>query len=120
MVNLSKVLPCAALLAAFAGAASGAQVDGILMTTMCAAKTAKGGPEAASKHERTCNLKSDCAKTGFGVLTSENKFFQFDETGNAKALKVLQESTKKDDMKIIVMGDIHGNRIVVSTLKLVD
>jgi hypothetical protein len=120
MRKVSKVLRSAVLFGALTGAAYAGQVNGILMTTMCAAKAAKGGPEAASKHERTCNLKPDCAKTGFGGLTSENKFFQFDEAGNEKALKALQESSKKDDMQVVVTGKIQGSEIVVSTLKLVD
>lgn len=120
MRNLSKVLRSAVLLGLMTGAAFAEQVNGILMTTMCAAKASKGGPDAASKHERTCNLKPDCAKTGFGVLTSENNFLPFDEAGNEKALKALRESTKKDDMQVTVTGKIEGSKIVVSTLKLAD
>lgn len=120
MRNLPKVIRLTVLLGALTASAFADEVNGILMTTMCAAKTSKGGPEAASKHERTCNLKPDCAKTGFGVLTSENKFFQFDEAGNEEALKALKESTKKDDMQVTVTGKIDGNKIVVSTLKLAD
>lgn len=119
-MTLSKVLRSAVFFGTLAGTAFAGEIDGILMTTMCAAKASKGGPDAAAKHERTCNLKPNCAKTGFGVLTSENKFFQFDEDGNAKALKALEESTKKDDMKVVVTGEIQGSKIIVSTLKLVD
>ena len=120
MSKLSVILRYAVLLGSLAGASFAEEVNGFLMTTMCAAKTTEGGPEAASKHERTCNLKPDCAKTGFGVLTSQSKFLQFDEGGNEKAIKALQESTKKDDMQVVVTGKIQGDKIVVSTLKLVD
>ena len=120
MTNWATLLRCAVLVGVLAGSAFAEQVDGILMTTMCAAKASKGGPDAAAKHERTCNLKPDCSKTGFGVLTSENKFFQFDAAGNEKALKALQESTRKDDMQVVVTGKIEGSKIVVSTLKLAD
>ena len=114
------VIQCAMLLGFLTVGAFAEEVNGILMTSMCAAKAAKGGSEAASKQERTCNLKPDCAKTGFGVLTSESKFIQFDEGGNEKALKALQESTRKDDMQVMVTGKIQGDKIVVSTLKLAD
>lgn len=120
MPNVSRVLRCAVLLGLLTVVAFAEQVNGILMTTMCAAKAAAGAPDAASKHERTCNLRPGCAKTGFGVLTSEKKFFRFDEAGNEKALKALQESTKKDDMQVTVTGKVDGDKIVVSTLKLAE
>jgi|SRR5579883_1655315 len=115
---MRKFLGCFLLAGAMQAAAFADQLNGTLMTTMCAAQAAKGGPEAVAKHERTCNLKPNCAKTGFGVLTSDNKFYRFDEAGEAKALKALQESTKQDDMKVVVTGEIQGSKIVVSSLKL--
>ncbi len=117
-MNWTHLLRSAALIGALAGTAFAEQIDGILMTTMCAAKAVKEGGDAAVKHERTCNLKPNCAKTGFGVLTPDNRFFQFDQAGNEKALKALQESAKKDDMKVVVTGDVQGNKIAVSNLKL--
>ncbi|HLH39961.1 MAG TPA: hypothetical protein VKX39_12495 [Bryobacteraceae bacterium] len=117
-MNWTHILRAAALTGILAGTALAEQVDGILITTMCAAKAVKEGGDAAAKHERTCNLKPNCAKTGFGVLTPDNRFFQFDEAGNAKALKALQESAKKDDMKVVVTGDVQGDKIAVSSLKL--
>ena len=102
------------------GTAFAEQISGTLMTTMCAAGATKGGPDAVAKHERTCNLKPNCAKTGFGVVTADNKFLSFDESGNTQALKALQESTKKDDMKVVVEGDVHDGKITVSSLKLLE
>ena|SRR6185437_3461371 len=115
-----RLVRSAALIAAMAGAGFAQDVSGTLMTTMCAAKASKEGPEAVAKHERTCNLKPNCAKTGFGVLTSDMKFFSFDEAGNAQAVKALQESTKKDDMKVVVTGDVEGSKIKVTSLKLTE
>lgn len=120
VIKLLRTILCAGLLAGTAGAVSAAQVQGILITRMCAMKAAKGGPDAAAKHERTCNLKENCAKTGFGVLTSDNKFLSFDDAGNAKALQALQESTKKDDMQVTITGEVQGDTIKVATLKLAE
>lgn len=109
---------CVGLVAGMAGAASAEELHGILMTTMCAAKAVKEGGDAAAKHERTCNLKENCAKTGFGVLTSDNKFYSFDTAGGEKARAALEESTKKDDMQVTVTGEVEGENIKVASLKL--
>lgn len=69
-------------------AASAAGVTGILMDKLCSAKTVKGGQEAASKHERTCNLTANCSRSGYGVFTADNKSLTFDEAGKGDTIQV--------------------------------
>ena len=88
------------------------------MTKMCSRAAVKGGQEVAAKHERTCNLKENCAKTGFGVFTADGKFIAFDDAGNSVARKALEASTRKDDMKVTVTGEIQGDSMKVADLKL--
>ena len=118
MKNRFSTLLCAAILAGAAGVASAAQVSGILMDRLCAPKAVKGGQAEAVKHPRTCDLTANCSKAGYGVYTADDKYLTFDAAGNAMALKALQESTKKDDMKVIVTGEVEGGSIKVTDLKL--
>jgi glutamate synthase domain-containing protein 2 len=119
-MRFSTPLRLAILAVAVSGLSFAEEVNGILMTTMCAAGASKGGQDAAMKHERTCNLKPNCAKTGFGVVTSDNKFIGFDDAGNDIARKALEASTKKDDMKVVVTGEMDGGKLKVASLKLLD
>ena len=96
-----------------AGVAAAANVEGTLMDKMCA--TAK---KDAKTHERSCALTPNCQKSGFGVVTADGKYLTFDEKGNAEALKALQASKKTDDLKVSVTGDVTGDSIKVTTLKL--
>ena len=114
------ILSCATLLIAMTGAASAEQVSGILIDKLCMNTSAKGGQEAVAKHKRTCNLTPNCSKAGYGVYTADGKYISFDSAGNTMAQKALQESKKVDDMKVTVTGDLQGDTIKVTDLKLAE
>jgi hypothetical protein len=116
-----RVLSCIAVLAAMAGAAPAEQISGILIDKLCVTTTgAKGGQDAVAKHKRTCNLTPNCSKAGYGVYTADNKYVALDSAGNTMAMKALQESKKVDDMKVTVTGDLQGDTIKVTDLKLAE
>ena len=120
MKTLYKTMLCAGIIAGLAGAASAAEINGILMDKLCSSTALKGGQDVAVKHARTCNLTPNCTKSGWGVYTADGKYIALDSAGNALALKALQSSTKKDDMKVTVSGDVQGDTIKVTDLKLAE
>jgi hypothetical protein len=118
-----------ALLAGFAAMASAAEVKGILMDEMCSSKAEvrivsgprlEGGMIVAEAHTRQCALMPACEKSGYGVFTYDQKFLKFDTAGSRKALAALKSSKKEDDLKVEVTGEIQGDTIKVTSLKLID
>ena len=93
-------------------------VSGYLIDKACSADAIKKGEKVAKEHGVDCALMDDCAKSGFGVFTSEGKFLAFDAAGNKKAMAALQASKKKTDLQVTVTGDVSGDSIKVATLKL--
>ena len=73
-----RTLLSAAVVSGLAGAASAAEVSGILMDKLCSATALKGGQDAAVKHARTCNLTPNCSKSGWGVYTADGKYIALD------------------------------------------
>ena len=118
MRSLFRSILCAGVLIGFSGLASAAQIKGILMDKMCSAKVASGGQKVATGHDRSCALMPACEKSGYGVVTSDNKFIAFDDAGNKKALAALKASKKKDDLAVTVSGDVTGDTVKVASLKL--
>jgi hypothetical protein len=99
------------------------------MDVMCSSKAEvrivsgprlEGGMIVAEAHTRECALMPACQKSGYGVFTYDNKFLKFDEAGSRKALAALRASKKEDDLKVEVTGEIQGDTIKVTTLKLVE
>jgi hypothetical protein len=83
--------------------------NGTLVDVMCKDKD-------IAAHTRKCAL--GCAKSGFGLVTSDGKFMKFDEAGNAKALAALKASQKEKDLKAKVEGTLDGDVVQVSSISI--
>ena len=118
MKPMYRTLSLASLLAALACAGSAAQVQGVLMDKMCSVEAAKKGQKFAASHDTKCALDAACQKSGYGVFTADNKFLALDATGNAKAAAALKATKKTDNLMVLVEGDVQGDTIKVSSLKL--
>jgi hypothetical protein len=115
------VLGCAAVVS------EPAQIKGVLMDKACSAKAEEhilptgivGGMVVAEAHERQCLLMPACQKSGYGVFTYDQKFLTFDEEGNRKALEAIKASKKLVDLEVEITGEVKGDTIKVTSLKLV-
>lgn len=67
-------------------------------------------------HTKECALK--CAKSGFGIYTSDGKFLKFDATGNQKMADALGKSSKTDHLRVNVTGEQSGDTIKVASVSL--
>jgi len=67
-------------------------------------------------HTRACALK--CAASGFGIVTKDEQFLKFDAEGNAKIADALKASDKKDHLRVDVSGDVQGDTLKVTSIKL--
>ena len=73
--------------------------------------------DTADTHTRECALK--CAESGFGIVTSDKKFLKFDAEGNKQVEAALKATDKKDHLRVDVTGDVDGDTIKVTSVKLV-
>lgn len=78
----------------------------------CHAKVASN-PDA---HPRDCALK--CASSGYGIFTEDGKFLKLDAKGNKEVVQALKSSDKKDHLRVDVAGEVHGDTLKVTSLKL--
>lgn len=115
------------LLAAAAIAAQAADIKGVLIDKAFSSEVEvrlvpgprlEGGMIVAEAHTREDALKPASQKSGYGVYTQDNKFYAFDAKGNTLALEALKASKKLDDLEVEVTGEIQGETIKVTSLKL--
>lgn len=118
MQNVTTFTSVLVLVMMFAAAAPGAELEGFLVDTMCSAKVVKGDQKAAAMHTKECIQMPPCEASGYGVVTQGNKFIKFDDAGNEKAVAALKAADKKDNLKVQVTGDVKGDSVSVSNLKL--
>jgi len=86
--------------------------DVSILDVACSKKAAA----TADSHTRDCALM--CKESGFGIVTADNKFLKFDADGNAKMLEQLKASDKTDHLRVNVSGDVQGDTIKVTSVKL--
>lgn len=95
---------CLAAASAFAGTWNGTVVD-----LMCRGKD-------VANHTQECAVS--CAKSGYGLVTSDGQFYKFDESGNGKALTALKKSKKEKDLRATVTGTMDGDVIKVDSIQM--
>lgn len=111
MNKLASLLVLAAL-GAFPMLASAATFHDVPLVDVNCSKKAAANPDA---HTRSCALA--CEKSGFGILEN-GKFIKFDANGNKEVIKELNASRAKDHIRVNVEGEVKGDTLQVSSVKL--
>jgi hypothetical protein len=83
-----------------------------MIDAQCSTKV-KGDPDS---HTRACAMT--CAKSGFGILDKAGNYLKFDDKGNQEAVKLLQNTSKKDHIRVNVTGKKAGDVIHVQSLEM--
>jgi hypothetical protein len=115
---MRTTLPAFCALMALVSLARGAQIQGVVIDRNCAEDILKHGRQIILKQRRDCSLMKRYVRDGYGILTEDRKFFNFDDAGNKKAIQLLKNTPDKDNLKVIVTGDLDGDTIKVSDMSL--
>ena len=67
-------------------------------------------------HPRACALT--CSASGYGIFTQDGKYLKFDRKGNDEILSELKASDRKDHLRVDVAGDVEGDMLKVTSVKL--
>ena|SRR5689334_1761337 len=110
---MRKFLCVTAIMASFAAMAAAETFSDAPVVDVACAKNAAKDPDA---HTRECALQ--CQKSGFGIVTSDHRFLKFDSNGNSLVLDALKKSDKNAHLRVDVSGDVQGDMLKVTSLKL--
>jgi hypothetical protein len=116
--RMRTTLPAFCVLLALACLARGAEIQGVVIDRICAEDILKHGRQIILKQRHDCSLMKHYIRDGYGILTDDHKFFNFDEAGNKKAVQLLKNTPDKDNLKVIIRGDIDGDEIKVIDMSL--
>ena len=107
----------ACLLFAVVWRASGTELQGVIIDPNCAQDILKHGRHVVKKRHE-CSLMKDYAREGYGMITDDRRFFRFDDAGNKRARELLKNTSDRDNLKVIVSGEIDGSIIKVANISL--
>jgi hypothetical protein len=105
-------------------AASGKKVKikGHLVDIACASEKTDDLDYMRTKHTKQCFEMPACVKSGFAILTPDNKVIRFDEKGNELAKKLIDDTqaSENKDWSIEVRGRMDGETLSVNKLERQD
>jgi hypothetical protein len=121
-------LRCLSIAVLAAGIASAATFEGVVVDKNCSPKmelrivspgnSMVGGMVSAEAHTKECLMMPECQKSGYGLYTQDNKYYAFDAEGSKKALALIKASPKLVDFEVEVTGDLQGETLKVTSIKL--
>ena len=96
--------------------AGAAELQGVLADWKCTEKMVRDGREKTLKQDASCSLMKNPGRSEYGLITSEKKFYRLDKAGNDQARELLGNSHDKDDLRVVVRGDLEGNTVKVQSM----
>ena len=98
--------------------APAAELQGVVVDWNCVKAMVRDGRAKVFKQNRSCSLMKNYNRQAYGLITDENKFYKLDDPGNPHVLELLKNTPAKDNLKVVVTGDVQGNSIKVSEMSI--
>jgi hypothetical protein len=105
-------------LAFLCSAARAAELQGLLSDWKCTEKMVKEGRSKTLKRDASCSLVKNPGRSEYGLITEEKKFYRLDKAGNDQARELLGNSHDKDNLRVVVRGDLDGNTVKVQSMSI--
>lgn len=94
----------------------GADLQGVIVDWNCAQQMAEKGRLQTLKNNRACSMMKHYNRSAYGLITSDQKYYRLDDNGNRLARVLLANTPNKDNLKVIVSGEIDGGTIKVTNM----
>ena len=98
------------------GLLSASEIQGVVVDWKCAKPMVSNGREKTLHQDRNCSLIRNYNRPVYGLITDDKKFYQLEDPGNGKILQLLKGTADKDNLKVIINGDIQGGSIKIVTI----
>lgn len=95
-----------------------AELQGVIADWNCTEAMVRNGREATLRQRSGCSLVKNYKRAGYGLITDDKKFYRLDDAGNRQARQLLGGTTDKDNLRVVVTGEIEGNTIKVTNMSL--
>jgi hypothetical protein len=93
-------------------------IKGYLVDMACVRQRSAELATIGPTHTRDCLRMAQCERSGYAVLTDDQKILRFDLVGNQKAKKLILSSNRDRNFRISVTGIVLGDEIQVAKLEM--
>jgi hypothetical protein len=116
--RLKRAILTGSLSLALLGSMQAAELQGVLSDWKCTEKMVKDGREKTLKQDESCSLMKNPGRSEYGLITKDKKFYRLDKAGNDQARELLGNSHDKDNLRVVVRGDLNGNTVKVLSMSI--
>ena len=113
---MRRTLFLSCLTLGLAAVLNAAQMQGVIVDWACVKPMVKNGRENTLKNNRSCSMVKNYNRSAYGLITDEKKFYKLEDPGNSKVLQLLRDTRDKDNLKVVVTGDIQDDTMKVITI----
>jgi hypothetical protein len=113
---MRRIVALTLIVAGTAVGAAAADVEGVIVDWNCAKRMVQDGRQETLKRDRSCSLMRNYTRPAYGLITSDKKYYQFDDAGNRWARTLLKDSPNKDSLDVVVRGEVQGDTIQVKSM----
>lgn len=100
------------------GSALAEDIQGVLSDWKCTEKMVKNGRQKTLRDDHSCSLIRNSARSSYGLITDEKKFYHLDAEGVRLAKELLNNSHDKDNLRVLARGTLEGNTLKVTTMTI--
>lgn len=96
--------------------ASATDLQGVLVDYACGKDMLRDGRVNTLKHNQNCSLSTEYSRSVYGIITDDKHLFKLDDAGREWALKLLKDTSDKNNLKVIVSGDVKDDTVYVKNM----
>ncbi len=88
--------------------ASATDLQGVVADWNCVQPMVKQGRAKALKANDNCSLDRNYSRSAYGIITDDQHYYKLDDAGRNWALRLLKGTPAKNNLRVIVSGDLEG------------
>jgi hypothetical protein len=115
---MRKLILAGSLGALFTFGCFGAELQGVIADWNCTQDMVQHGRAKVLKDRRDCSLTRNFRRSAYGLITDDKKFYKIDPQSNPRVIEVLSNSPDKDNLRVIITGDLQGNNLKIDTISI--
>jgi len=115
---MRRIVLIASLLFGSSVALLGTDTQGVVVDWNCIQSMVKNGRANTLRDNHNCSLRHNYQRPAYGLITDDNKAYRLDDKNNEHILPLLQGNPDKDNLKVVVTGDITDDTIKVVNITM--
>lgn len=116
--QMQRILSITSLGLLLACISCAADLQGVITDWNCTQDMVRNGREKTLKQRHSCSLVKDFRRSAYGLITDDKKFYKIDPQDNDRIVQILSDSPNKDNLKVVISGDLQGNTLKINTISM--